>query len=780
MTQRIPAADAYKTILQFSQQVDIQEWLIEDMISTNKFFNNELLLAQKAFEHIQQEFFNKAANFPQEVSPSCQYFESKLTHFKKKLISLQSSGPTVPHAQFTNSIRNPAQFLHSQSAYSYSPTGPSPFVNEEPEFVSFAEDESPRISSPLSFSVENGGNNNQPALSPLQFLDRISYLLRNGKEAQALSEFSSLPPSIQQAVYEALWRVRGKPVGNNPIAHGNFGEVSFKGLDQRCQSTPQQKACAVELAKVHSALLEIVDAFENKKDQTLANQIFNNLPSQIQNEIYGKHWHEMGQPTDQSTDPNLKKIAHWDFGKVSFLGSEPRCDVPLDRKAQTIKAYLDDYRKKIDSLQDTIQTKQQEWTGIDKSSTIPGNQKNSSKIDTLDQLAKSIGTQFLDKSIPVVKPNPKGASFYSLTEAYVEAYPFLRPFFFQLVPTLQITNEAFPQGQIPVTGKPSQVAPPDLAGMGEKGRRSYRTAIMGETFETLNNGYYINSKGQKVVLDCQPSINSLDCQTQIQGSHRRRNKYPTQIVLDKKDCLTVTRDCANRGLNPIVLDAASDEHFGGGYKTGAGAQEENLCRRSGLCVAADPTLGPQKKDFYPLSQQGNYAGLYASHVPVFRGEEKDGYPYLDQPFETAVGIFAAPNFNPVHQQKHGINNPLITNSQGELRIPDAEVNEMKQKLRIFFQMAEKNGHQSVVLIPLGCGAFCNPPKHVCEIAMDVITRDFPNSFKEIHFSIIDDHNTGKAHNPRGNYVEFKETIENGFLKNGTLKAIGASFTENNQ
>lgn len=791
MTQKIPTTDAYKTILYYSEQVDIQEWLIEELISNNSFSSNELKLAREAFETIQQQFMNNVTNFPQEVFPSCRYFESKLNHLNKKLISLQPVGATVPHQQFTNFIPILNQSPYFKPAYSYpafsstSTTSTSTFgprFNEEPEIES-SDDESPRIRLPSSFSIENS-NNTQPVLNPLQILDRISYLLRNGKEQQAISEFSNLPHSIQQKVYETLWIVRGKPVHGNPIAHDNFGEVSFKNLDPRCASTPQEKACAIELAKIPAALLAILDAFENKKDQALANQIFNSLPSKIQNEIYGKHWNEMGQPTDQSTDANLKKIAHWDFGKVSFLGSEKRCDVPLDRKANTMKAYLADYSKKIDALQDVVQQKKTEWTGIDQSSSIRGNQKNSSKIDSLNNLAESIASQFLDKNAPLAKPNAKGASYQSLTEAYVEAYPILRPFFFQIVPNLTLANEAFPQGQAPVVGKPSLVVPPDLTNMNFLSRKAYRTAIMVETFETLKDGYYINSKGEKVKLDFQPSITSLYCQTNTGGLNPRKGKYKTQIFLDKKDCLTVTRDCTHRGLNPIVLDAASDDHFGGGYKTGAGAQEENICRRSGLCLAADPdpTLGTQPKNFYPLSQQGSNAGLYVSNVPVFRGEEVEGYPYLDQPFETAVGIFAAYNFNEEYQQKKGITNvkKLVVNSQGEQRIPDDVADETKQKLRTFFQMAQQNGHDSVVLIPIGCGAFCNPPKHICELAMEVITQEFPHSFKEIHFSVIDDHNTGRGHNPRGNYVEFKETIENEFFKRGLLNAIGASFTENSQ
>jgi hypothetical protein len=41
----------------------------------------------------------------------------------------------------------------------------------------------------------------------------------------------------------------------------------------------------------------------------------------------------------------------------------------------------------------------------------------------------------------------------------------------------------------------------------------------------------------------------------------------------------------------------------------------------------------------------------------------------------------------------------------------------------------------------------------------LIVQEFPNSFKEVRIAIVDDHNTGMAHNPNGNYQAFKQTLE---------------------
>jgi uncharacterized protein (TIGR02452 family) len=780
MSQKLTNESSYQNILYYSRIVDEQNWHLEDKMSLGSLSTSDIATALNVLQVTQQQFSPIRSMLSQDAAGSGVFLDQKIQRFGNRLLSFQPVGPTVSHPQFINSAPFTPQPAPPQNS------------GDHKQPVSLLPQPSARVYNPLSFAITEADQKSKQQLSNLQILDRVSYLLREGNDQQAIDEFCSITSiEIQKAVYEALWIVRDRPMGNNPIAHGNFGEVSFKNLDKRCASTPQQKRDAVELAKTRAALHEIVHVLEKQPvDMPLMRQTFDTLPTQVQGELFGKHWEMSGRPTDKSPEEHLRKIGHHDFGKVSLLGLEERCDVPADKKAETFEAYLSDYSKKIDTATAMIQRARADWSDKIDRSHLKGNEKNDAKRTSLDQLANKIIPLFVDTNkTPITKPTPKnsaktgqpGTAYLSLAEAYVEKYPCLRPFFFQLMPNLTLANDPFGNNvQIATQGsrKSSQPNPPDLANMEERERKEYRTKIINETLQTLHDGYYINSKGQKITLTLQPAIDSLCCQSKSGGTDIRDGAYNTKIFLDKKDCLTVTRLCVENGLNPILVDAASNGHFGGGYQTGAGAQEENMCRRSGLPIAADPKLSFQSQNFYPLTRQGEHAGLYVSNVPVFRGEEIDGYPYLDQPFETAVAIMAAYNFNEAHQKKNkesSIKKLEKDLMSGELRIPQAEAIETEEKLRTIFQMAQTNGHNSVVLVPLGCGAFCNPPKHVAEIMMRLIINEFPHSFKEVHISIIDDHNTGKAHNRRGNYVEFKEVIEK-LSNRAVLDEISATLT----
>ena len=61
-----------------------------------------------------------------------------------------------------------------------------------------------------------------------------------------------------------------------------------------------------------------------------------------------------------------------------------------------------------------------------------------------------------------------------------------------------------------------------------------------------------------------------------------------------------------------------------GYKSGAGAQEENLFRRTNLYQYHEP----KKESWYPIPETG---GIYCPNAIVLRGSEQQDYQWLETP-----------------------------------------------------------------------------------------------------------------------------------------------------
>jgi hypothetical protein len=61
-----------------------------------------------------------------------------------------------------------------------------------------------------------------------------------------------------------------------------------------------------------------------------------------------------------------------------------------------------------------------------------------------------------------------------------------------------------------------------------------------------------------------------------------------------------------------------------GYKNGAGAQEENLFRRTNLFQYHEPN----KKSWYPIPEIG---GIYCPNATVIRSSEQALYEFLEVP-----------------------------------------------------------------------------------------------------------------------------------------------------
>lgn len=277
--------------------------------------------------------------------------------------------------------------------------------------------------------------------------------------------------------------------------------------------------------------------------------------------------------------------------------------------------------------------------------------------------------------------------------------------------------------------------------------RFMRQEVFQHTVFLVRQGYYLTPEGKKVVFPDSKAMVKNTVLYEEKLSHPILPRFlKTKITVENMDCLVAAKMLMDKGLNPAVLNMANRQTPGGGVYQGAGAQEENLFRRTNLFrsmyqfapFAGQYGVDPSRQQ-YPMDR--NHGGVYSPEVVVFRGEEKEGYPLLDEYYQVAVISVAA------------MNRPRLT-PEGEIS-PEL-VEGVKNKIRTILNIAIRHGHDSLVLGALGCGAFRNPPDHMARLFHQVIRKEYPGRFREICFAIIEDHNSGGAHNPRGNYLPFRE------------------------
>ena len=276
--------------------------------------------------------------------------------------------------------------------------------------------------------------------------------------------------------------------------------------------------------------------------------------------------------------------------------------------------------------------------------------------------------------------------------------------------------------------------------------KEMRSQEFENTVELVNQGYYESENGRDVVLqsDAQMRNGTIFYERSFRVSVPSVGKTAIEVV--NEDCLQTAVRLKEQGLNPAVLNMASRRNPGGGVISGAGAQEETLFRRTNLFrslyqFASYASQYGLTKSTHQYPMDRNFGGIYTPKALLFRKGEKEGYALMDNPVELAFVSVA------------GMNRPDVVDG----KIADYLIEPVKNKMRTIFRIGLANGHDSLVLGALGCGAFRNPPRHVARLFHEVIDEEeFANRFKLLVFAILDDHNAHKGHNPEGNYMPFAD------------------------
>lgn len=189
-------------------------------------------------------------------------------------------------------------------------------------------------------------------------------------------------------------------------------------------------------------------------------------------------------------------------------------------------------------------------------------------------------------------------------------------------------------------------------------------------------------------------------------------------------CQYFARD---RGNNVCALNFANGQTAGGGYKNGATAQEEDLCRQFPTLYSS--LYNATKEDLYPFgpctakspSQPERYSDvLFTAGLTLARSGMEDGYRMLEKSEEVTVSMVAAaaPNIRFANELS---DKELIYNTvESIFKAP-------------FVWLPETN---VLILGAWGCGAFGGNPREIAELFVRVLmSENFGKLYKEIHFAI---------------------------------------------
>lgn len=192
-----------------------------------------------------------------------------------------------------------------------------------------------------------------------------------------------------------------------------------------------------------------------------------------------------------------------------------------------------------------------------------------------------------------------------------------------------------------------------------------------------------------------------------------------------------------------VLNFASAKKPGGGFQSGAQAQEESIARSSTLypsltSSAGEKFYGPHNKD--PKGGYYSHAMIFSPDVTVFR--EDSGK--LIEPIQIDVVTSAAVNAGVARRTLNG----QVAGEAEEVKIGKV----MKERMGRILFLFEKHGIKDLVLGSFGTGVFQNKVSLVAAVWTELLIAPgarFANSFDRVVFAIL-----GSP-----TFVEFKDAFE---------------------
>jgi len=243
-----------------------------------------------------------------------------------------------------------------------------------------------------------------------------------------------------------------------------------------------------------------------------------------------------------------------------------------------------------------------------------------------------------------------------------------------------------------------------------------------EAVDVNRRGHYVSPSGRTVSIE--RALDRARATTVEYGPDHpwpppppSSNRTPA-IEVGNETTLSAARRLLDDGFAPTALNFAAATTPGGGFLTGARAQEEYLARSSGLhaCLEDRAMYAASRARLDPF-----YADwvIHSPDVPVFRD---DTGAFLEEPWP--CGILTSPAV-----QANGVRK-YCPEREGEIEAA------MRSRVRCVMAAASAHGARALVLGAWGCGAFGNDTPTIAGLFREELDA-WAAAFDRVIFAVTD-------------------------------------------
>lgn len=249
-------------------------------------------------------------------------------------------------------------------------------------------------------------------------------------------------------------------------------------------------------------------------------------------------------------------------------------------------------------------------------------------------------------------------------------------------------------------------------------------SVAEETLSIVREGKYITAEGEVILREDfarardRTRVYRPDDYARLVRSQESAGAPPKFDVLGVSTAVAARGLCAE-GLDVAALNFASAKKPGGGFLTGAQAQEEDLARCSSLydCLSGCSEYYDANRTCGTLLYTSHL--IYSPRVPFFRDEQLS---LIADPFFVSILTSPAPNAGEVRARE-----PLSAS-----KIEDV----LYERGREILLIAREHGHRVLVLGAWGAGVFRNDPEKVAEMWHYHLHKpEFAGAFDRVAFAI---------------------------------------------